>query len=97
MIPKTITVSGRRWTVVKGPEHERLYGLSEGTHGRITLYAGQDDYQMRDTLLHEVMHAVLRQQGRKYTPKEEEYVTALATGLLGVLRTNPKLAEYLLS
>ena len=49
----------------------------------------------RTTLLHEVMHAVLRQQGRYYCKAEEEYVTALANGIITVLDDNPKLRKDL--
>jgi hypothetical protein len=72
-------------------------GLCEPYEGKITIGLGMDNHQERDTLLHEVMHATLRMQGRPYTEEEEVYVTALATGLISVLDANPKLRKHLLA
>jgi hypothetical protein len=71
-------------------------GRCNGDTAQIELCKGQDPFGERDTALHETMHAILRQQGRSYCKAEEVYVTALATGLLGVLRSNPAFANYLL-
>lgn len=56
----------------------------------------------RDTVLHEVLHAVSEHSGLRYalqdrtTPMpEEELMQHLDTGLLGVLRDNPALVAWL--
>lgn len=71
-------------------------GLCDSVSASIKITSNQDAFGERDSVLHETMHAILRQQGREYKPAEEVYVTALATGLLGVLRSNPAFAQYLL-
>ena len=54
------------------------------------------DGNHRDTLLHEVVHAVLFERAVNLTTKQEEDVARnLGTGLLAVLRDNPELIEYL--
>lgn len=57
---------------------------------------GLNDFSRKDTLLHEIMHAILHQQGRNDDPEEEErYVRALATGVIAVFQDNPRLAAWL--
>ena len=96
VIPDTLRISGCDWSV-KTARLDGLYGQSSDASKTITLdldnCAGM--FNTADTLLHEVMHSVLRQQGRVYADEEEVYVRALATGLAGVLRDNPSLRLYL--
>lgn len=95
--PQRLNVNGRYWRVVEDDlSHLEAAGLCDDGTGTITIHPGQAPWYERDTVLHEVCHAVLRSQGRPYDPEPEEaYVAALATGLLGVLRANPSLARYL--
>jgi hypothetical protein len=96
-LPKRIELAGRRWRIVEGDltAHEAV-GLCDSTTATITVAPGQEAWELRDTLLHELLHAILRSQGRPYDEGPEElYVGALAPGLLGALRTNPGLARYL--
>jgi len=73
-------------------------GLHWGAKSRIDILAGQTPVEEADTLLHEVMHAILYCQGREYGGEvEETYVRALATGLIGVLQDNPEFASWLSS
>lgn len=94
--PAEVNVAGCRWVIL---EHDlkalEAVGYSDPATHTILVHPGQTLRNEQDTVLHEVMHAVLRQQGRPYTAAEERYVTALATGLLGVLHDNPALAKYL--
>lgn len=92
--PRLIRVAGRPYKVRSGKLPDAL-GLCDPNTGTITLARHTDRFSEQDTVLHETMHAVLRQQGRPYTEAEEEIVTALATGLLGVLHDNPRLTAYL--
>lgn len=75
-----------------------VYGLTHYTTGSIDCASGLGEFDTRDTLLHEVMHAILAQQGRTTFGNEEEelYVRALATGLMGVLQDNPDFAQWLI-
>ena len=95
-MPKTLRIAGADWAVVKA-RLESAYGESSDLRRTITLDTDccVDQFHEADTLLHEVMHSVLRQQGRLYTEKEELYVRAIATGLAGVFRDNPALLRYL--
>lgn len=62
----------------------------------IDIVDGQKPIEERDTVLHEVMHAILHCQGREHGGEGEElYVRALAAGVLMVLRDNPKFVKYL--
>ena len=96
-IPKSIHVAGRKWSIVVADltAHNAL-GLCDDTTATISVDPDQDEWAVRDTLLHEVLHSILRAQGRHYEGKtEERYVQAFASGLLGVLRDNPRLITYL--
>ena len=94
--PSVIRVAGRDWSVVTADLSDiQAVGLCDPAAHTITLHPDQSLVNEQDTLLHEVMHAVLRQQGRTYTASEERYVTALATGLLGTLHDNPSLVRFL--
>lgn len=96
VIPAVLRIAGCDWHVVHG-RLEAAYGQSLDTTKTITLDpdACAHGFMEADTLLHEVMHSVLRQQGRQYVPEEEVYVNALACGLAGVFRDNPHLLKYL--
>lgn len=73
-------------------------GLCDYNSATIKVAATLDSYERKDALLHEVMHAILYQQGREYGGEvEETYVRALATGLVGVLQDNPRFAMWLAS
>lgn len=53
--------------------------------------------QVRDTVLHEVLHAVINDGPNDLDPDvEERIVRVIAPALLGVLRNNPQLLEFLL-
>lgn len=97
--PVSLKIAGRRWRIAsRDLSAEHALGLSHGDQGLIEISTAHDDlFNEQDTLLHEVLHSILRQQGRTYTRAEEVYVTAIATGLLGVLHDNPALAAYLIA
>lgn len=95
MTVDNLRILGRSWTVVWVDDLADNFGECDQEQGSIEIVDGLDSYMDRTTLLHEVMHAILRQQGRYYCKAEEEYVTALANGLVTVLDDNPKLRKYL--
>lgn len=56
--------------------------------------------QLTDTVLHEVLHAIMWERSithnlNNVVDLEEYIVTSLATGIIEVLRTNPKLTEWI--
>jgi hypothetical protein len=82
---------------------ERLDGAYGRTSARaqlIELAADQPPANMRDSLLHEVLHACFAQTSlasdRSWERREEQVVRALTPVLLQVLRSNPKLVRALL-
>ena len=91
-----LNILGRAHTVELVEDLGDNYGEYDHEAGSIEIVDGLEDYLYKEILLHETMHAILRQQGRHYCKAEEAYVTALAPGLLAVLRANPKLAKELL-
>lgn len=85
---------------LKATEHNerRLYGLTEPTAQVIHIDPTLAPDQLRDTVLHEVLHACLSLIGadEQLSPgKEERLVRALSPVLLQVLCDNPKLARFL--
>lgn len=95
MAVDNIYILGRPWTVEWVEDLGNNFGECCQEQGTIEVISGLDNYMDRTTLLHEIMHAILRQQGRYYCKAEEEYVTALANGVITVLDDNPKLRKYL--
>jgi hypothetical protein len=66
----------------------------------ILLNPTQGPDQLRDTIAHEIFHAILAQTPLAVIPlpeedAEEALIRAFTPGWLGVLRRNPKLAAYL--
>lgn len=105
--PTSVRVGPYRYTVkvdadrIKELEKESdtdLYGIT--THGllEIVLQPAVADMVLRETLLHEVLHAVLFNTGLadRMTDKAEEHlVRALSPALFSLLRDNPDLVQYL--
>jgi hypothetical protein len=78
---------------------EQTLGQCVYREARIEVATGQTPFNARDTLLHEIMHAILVKQGHIggcfKDSTEEKYVNALATGVMGVLQDNPDVARWL--
>lgn len=93
-----IRIGGRPWKVSFSPS-ESMPGVTGLCHYYKTLLEIQEGLQPfdeKDTVLHEVFHALLYCQGREQGGKvEETYVRALATGLVAVLQDNPEFAKWL--
>lgn len=91
-----LNILGREWSLSFDLDADaEAYGMCYEEDAKLQVTPDLDRFMERDTVLHEVMHAILRMQGRPYTKAEEVYVTALATGLIAVLDQNPHLASYL--
>ena len=74
------------------PLPEGLLGECDSDKQVITILDQQPLETEQDTLLHEVLHAVDDAMGLKM---KEAQVKGAATGLLAVLKDNPRLAAYL--
>lgn len=98
--PATIRINGR--TVAVRPRTiEQLpdaFGEWHASDMRIEYRQEQLPVEERDTILHEVFHALRYLQGRADGGKvEEDYVRSLATGLIGVIDDNPEFAQWLIA
>lgn len=96
--PRKLKVLGRTYTV-RARRLPDAFGQCDGEDGVIDIDPKRcaEPFIAQDTLLHEALHAILRQQGHAYDEHEERLVGALATGLVAVMHDNPKLVEYLTS
>lgn len=96
----SLEIAGRS-ILVKEVANNKLpdaYGQWHNDTQQITVRKSLLPIEKKDTVLHEVMHAILTLQGRTYGGEVEElYVRSLATGLVGVLRTNPEFAQWLIA
>lgn len=92
MIPKSLNLLGKTWSVTQKKDSKNF-----GTcyHGKCVINVNPSNVvdQQRDTLLHEIIHALEVEGQLKMT---ERQVTGLATLLLAGLRTNPALVKFLL-
>lgn len=104
MRPHKLVIAGHPFSVsyvenLYGDDGEELTGRMQLASNKITVLASNEssEYNQRDSLLHEVIHAELAIAG--YTGKKkddnEPMVNALATLLLDTLRRNPSLVTYL--
>lgn len=103
--PREVTVLGHRLELVVAPPKEdplgerTLVGRVDVDAGKIWLADGQghSPYTEKDTVLHEVVHAVLALTKMDQVLKEEEerLTSVLATILLDTLRRNPETTRWL--
>ena len=93
--PNEVEILGKTWRlelVEPTLETGKLGEMKQGACLMRTV-TGLDPQQERDTVLHEIIHAVFSEIG--YSPNEE-VVQALTAALYGVLLKNPRLVEYLM-
>jgi hypothetical protein len=98
--PRSIRISGKEWAVKRVRTAGDLggaCGTCDYTASTISFASSLSPFDQKDTLLHEVFHALLAQQTTWDRPVEEEerYILSLATGLTGVLQDNPEFAQWL--
>lgn len=72
----------------------KAYGECHYWDGEIRLRPNQSPDQARDTLLHEVIHAICNVDSLELT---ENQVRRVATGLRAVFTSNPKFAKWVSS
>lgn len=86
-------------------EADVTYGQSDMRDSTILLSPEQSAGQLRDTMLHEVLHCVMDQTNIRHGgdkaliptgDDEERLIHALSPALLAVLRDNPRLIAFLL-
>lgn len=109
-LPAKVRVGSQVWDIVEKPRKGDL-SLSEDSFGYtlhrenlIILDSSMSASRKRQTVLHEILHAIRFSFGNPVTPKktdeaeiwEHYYIAMYEEGLLLVLRDNPELLAYLL-
>lgn len=104
-LPASVKVGNYTFTVHAVPGHEmdkrQAAGQFSGYAQTIDLRTDMGDANLRDALLHEVLHGVLYAHGLARVLEldadghEEKLVSALTPVILGVLRDNPALVKFL--
>jgi hypothetical protein len=75
----------------------RNFGLTEWRQGVIYLDEDQSLDNLKDTVLHEMIHAALHDAGvKRIEDDEEEYCRRTTPLLIHLLRSNPELREFIL-
>lgn len=114
MRPTSVLICGQPFQVVGVPRGERIIPLDWGdttsdpnqclgatsvVHQHIAIRDGMAPQAERDTVLHEVLHSLLRMTGASDVfddeDEQETVVNALAVGMLAVLRQNVPLTVWL--
>jgi hypothetical protein len=101
--PKTVRIGPAKWKIRLAdlPELDDKLGLTMSRHSTIVIHENQSAAAMRDTVVHEILHAVLVDAGISIAlgidhDDEERMVRLLAPALLGVFfRDNPQLVTFL--
>ena len=88
----SLRILGKTWEVAEALADFTDSGSCNRDHQKIVVSTTQPLDNVKDTLLHEVLHAVDYCMATKLT---EDQVAALATGLLAVFLDNPALMEFL--
>jgi hypothetical protein len=110
LIPKKIAVSHSIIEIATDPrsifsaskqENEVLFGRYDSHESKITIDGSGHPSVQRETLLHEILHAIIghtnlsSEGGPLSGDAEEAVIRAISPMLLDTLRRNPKLASYL--
>jgi hypothetical protein len=74
-------------------ESAEVHGMCDKSGQVIYIDTGATNAIQKDTLLHEIMHAIWWTAYLEDEDKEERVVSSLSTGLLQVLRDNPWVGE----
>lgn len=69
-------------------------GMIYYNEARIEVDQGLDHQFERVVLMHEIMHAVLKQAGQ--ASGDEKLITALGYGLVDLIQQNPELIRYIM-
>lgn len=98
--PKAIRIGPHVYTFENLTE-DGLLGRTQHTKQVIQIKSDQGVTSKRDTVLHEVIHAICDIAGMGYLigvddEGEERIIRLLTPWLLGLLRDNPRLVAYLL-
>ena len=93
----SLRILGKEWSLISKPElidddGQSVYGLCDIAEQRILYIDDVTPSQIRDTCLHESIHAIDLSLGLCMT---EQQVHAMAAGLFALFRDNPEFKEWL--
>ena len=96
LLPKKVKIAYRWYKVEElgAVDAQSLHGDTNSTKGVIRLFTEQEPQIVINTLLHEIIHAVLQEYGLERYDKEH-LVCTLSNGLCQVLRDNPEVLKLL--
>lgn len=72
-------------------------GRANYVHTNIKISIDSSNVIQQETVIHEILHCIANQMGLSRLQDDEDMIDALSTGLLNVIRDNPKIIDYLQS
>lgn len=90
-IPSYVDILGKQYRIVT-KKMRKEFGTCDYSKSLIKINKDSDEEQMRDTILHECIHAIDQELD---AGMKERQVRLLATGLLHWLRANPAILAAL--
>lgn len=98
--PHKVRIFGREYSInfhAFSHLNDSDLGNCNNIYHTINIADGLSPMEEADTVLHEVLHAIAWAMHLEFgcESTEERIVAAFATGIMGVLQDNPRLAEYL--
>lgn len=99
-LPPTVKIGGQLWrfgfTADAGENAEWIFGETLTLSTTIMLEVAQSFSQARDTVLHEIQHAILSNVPPITEHEDEVIIRILTPWLLMVVRDNPQLVDWLM-
>lgn len=105
-IPTEVYIAGKWWALedrTEMLEDEDRMGETKNEQCRILYSTKQDPQQLRDTIWHEIKHAVFHETGltlavkeHQETVHEEDIIRRITPVELALMRENPGLMDWLL-
>jgi hypothetical protein len=95
--PTSFVLGPSTWTIEwVAPQDESLLGSTDQRFQIIRVDPRQHEDGVRETLLHEMLHACHLMVGLADDTNCETFISVVSPTLLSVLRANPEIARYLL-
>lgn len=98
-LPETIKINWRTYEIIEKDTcsgGNYYLGSNDAHAGIIEIKKGQDGDSKRVTILHEVIHSILRYAGNKLK-KDENFIEMMANGIYQVLKENPEVVKWIIN
>ena len=99
MLPRKIRVVGKDWKVIwdfKEVDTDGNFGQTSPVNLEIRLGSASTEQKKRETLLHEILHAIDFTLSSPKVSIKEPHIKLLAAGLFQVLTENPDVTAYII-